>query len=444
MNSKNSKKIGLFTLICIATGNVIGAGIITTTGLAIAQTGRSVWISYGLAVLFGFLWMYPALCFASCARHTGGAYAMASVLMGPVWGGVYSLVWLPMFLMVGMLTSAFGLYVSSILPGVPPVVAAVVGGTIFFVFNLMGVKSMSRLQTPMTIFLFGCLLCFAVVGFFHVDSNALALTSEGYFMNGMGGVLDGMMLLIFSTSGQALVSSLSWEAEKSRKNIPLAIMITTGIIMVLYCTVSFVAGNVLPVSEVAGQPLTFVAKILFPGILFLVFIVGGPIMALATSINASYNTMCAPPLGAIRNGWLPESFGKTNKHGVPWILYTVMYLVSVIPVLFGVNLNTLTAYCVLTMRTGAVILLIAGYFLPTKLKEPWEKSWMHCPNWLFYTINTLGLVTNIAAMISSLRTLNGTVFAINLGIELALAGYAIYRYKAKKTTEANYQIAYED
>lgn len=63
------KKLSLFSLVCIATGNVIGAGIITTTGLAIAQTGRSVWIAYGLAVIFGLLWIMPAVVFASIAKY---------------------------------------------------------------------------------------------------------------------------------------------------------------------------------------------------------------------------------------------------------------------------------------------------------------------------------------------------------------------------------------
>jgi len=69
--NENAGKLSLFSLVCIAAGNVIGVGIITTTGLAIAQTGRSVWISYGLAVLIGFLWLLPGCFFASIAKFKG-------------------------------------------------------------------------------------------------------------------------------------------------------------------------------------------------------------------------------------------------------------------------------------------------------------------------------------------------------------------------------------
>ena len=51
----NSKKLSLSALIAIAVGQVVGAGIVTTTGLAIGQTGRSVWLSYAIAVVMGFV-----------------------------------------------------------------------------------------------------------------------------------------------------------------------------------------------------------------------------------------------------------------------------------------------------------------------------------------------------------------------------------------------------
>ena len=439
-----AKKLSLFTLVCIATGNVIGAGIITTTGLAIAVTGRSVWISYGLAVIFGFLWFFPTLAWNSIAKYTGGGFTHASATLSELWGGIYSLVWLTMFLMIGMLNMAFGLYASALVPAISAPIWSAIAGTLFFVLNLLGVKAMSRFQNPTTVFLLIVLIAFAVVGFFHLDANAFNFQAPDYFLNGGIGVFDGMMLLIYSTSGQALVTALSWNADKPRRNINLAITIATAIILVLYCSVSFVAGNVLPVEQVAGQPLTYVAKILFPGPLFLVFMIGGPIMALATSINASYSTMVAPALGAAMNGWLPKGIAKKNKHDVPWILYLIMYLISVLPIFLNVGLSQLTSYCVMTMRTGAIIGLIGGYFIPTKFKAQWEKSKLHMPNWLYYCINTVALVTNVICMISNIRTLSGPVFAINLVIELVLAGYAVYRYKAKKTTESSALIDFEN
>lgn len=209
-------------------------------------------------------------------------------------------------------------------------------------------------------------------------------------------------------------------------------LITTGILVLLYCSVSFVAGNVLPVAEVAGQPLTYVAKAIFPGTLFLIFIIGGPIMALATSTNSGFMTLSAPVHGAIRNGWLPEGIAKTNKYGAPYILYTVMWLIGISPMLLGVSLNALTAYTVLTMRITSAMLILSAFYIPTRMKDAWESSWMHIPNGLFYTICGLSLVTNLVAVVLNIRTISLPVFMLNLLLVVALAAYALYRYKAGK------------
>ena len=430
--SEKTKKLNLFALVCIATGNVVGAGIITTTGLAIAQTGRSVWISYVLAVLFGFLWLLPVIFFSSITKSKGGMYTMVTASMGDLAGGLYSLWWMPMFLMMGVMGTALGLYISSITP-LPAKWAGIIAFTVFYVINMFGVGSMSKFQKPMTVFLLVCLLAFAVVGLFHLNDGALDIGSSEYYMNGGLGVINGLMLLVYSTSGHSLVVSCSWDAERPKKDIPLAIMISTLIIFVLYVSVSFVAGNVLPVEEVAGQPLTYVAKVLFPGALFLVFIIGGPIMALATSTNAGFPTMTAPAQGAIQNGWLPKSLAKTNKHGAPVILYTIMYLLGVVPMLFGASLSALTAYTVMAQRVGALLPIIAAFFIPTKFKAEWEKSWLHMPNGVYYALMTFALVTDVIAIVLNIQTLSMPVFLSNLVVLAALALVGVVRYKAGLT-----------
>lgn len=430
--SEKSKKLSLFALVCIATGNVVGAGIITTTGLAIAQTGRSAWISYGLAVLFGFLWLLPVIVFASITKSKGGMYTLVTAAMGDLAGGLYSLWWLPMFLMNGVMGTALGAYISSITP-LPAKWSGIIACTIFFAINMFGVGSMSRFQKPMTVFLLVCLIAFAIVGMFHLNDGAFDIGSPEYYMNGGLGLVNGLMLLVYSTSGHSLVISCSWDAQRPKKDIPLAIMISTLIIFVLYTSVSFVAGNVLPVSEVAGQPLTYVAKVLFPGALFLVFIIGGPIMALATSANAGYPTMVAPAQGAIQNGWLPKSLARTNKHGAPVILYTVMYLLGVVPMLFNASLSALTAYTVMTQRVGALLPILAAFFIPTKFKAEWEKSWLHMPNGLYYALMTVALVTDVIAIVLNIQTIALPAFLVNLAVLAALALLGVARYKAGKT-----------
>lgn len=53
--------LGLSELYAIALGYVIGAGIVTMVGPAIAVTGRSAWVAYFVAILFGLVINIPAV-----------------------------------------------------------------------------------------------------------------------------------------------------------------------------------------------------------------------------------------------------------------------------------------------------------------------------------------------------------------------------------------------
>lgn len=83
MNKNNeTEKLNLMALVAIATGQVIGVGVINTTGLAIAETGRSTWLAYALAVVMGFVWVLPTVFFASIAKFKGGNYTIVHTLLG--------------------------------------------------------------------------------------------------------------------------------------------------------------------------------------------------------------------------------------------------------------------------------------------------------------------------------------------------------------------------
>ena len=50
-------------LFAIAIGMVIGSGMVTLIGPAMAYTGYSVWLAYLAAIVMGFLWCFRTLFF---------------------------------------------------------------------------------------------------------------------------------------------------------------------------------------------------------------------------------------------------------------------------------------------------------------------------------------------------------------------------------------------
>lgn len=426
------KKLGFWALLAIAIGQVIGVGVINTTGLAIAETGRSTWIAYAVAVFMGFVWILPTIFFTSIARFRGGNYAIVSSLLGEKAGGLYSLWYVPMYLATAMVGIGIGNYVNAVFPMIPKKAAGFVLLTFFYVINLFGISLMAKSQTIMTAMLVTALAVFAAVGTFSADAGAFQISSPDYFLAGGSGFFSALVLLIYSTSGQGLVCAFSWQAERPRKDIPRVIMAATVFILVLYVGVSFAGANVLPVETVAGKPLTVVAKAIFPNFLYLLFVFGGPLLALLTTLNSGFAALTAPILGGVRNGWLPSSIAKTNKAGSPYILYTIMYLCGALPLLFGIPLNKLTNYTVITQRITGLLLCLAMFMIPTKYKDAWEKSWLHLNDAVYYAIAAFATITQAAAVFLSAKNLGITGFITNLIVVAALAAIGLVRHSAGK------------
>ena len=79
---KEEKGIRLSSLIMIAIGMVIGSGVVSLIGPAIAMTGRSAGIAYAGAVILGLILILPGIFIASTIRVKGGEYRMVQALMG--------------------------------------------------------------------------------------------------------------------------------------------------------------------------------------------------------------------------------------------------------------------------------------------------------------------------------------------------------------------------
>lgn len=430
---QHNKQLGFFSLVAISAASAV-TGVFSTIGLATEQTGRSAWIAYGLAVLIGgVLRGLPVIIFTSMFRYKGGNYAMTTLTLGSLAGGIYALWWLPMFLSRGTTASALGQYINSVFPQISPVVASVIFTTVVFVVNLFGVNAMTKLQRPLMAIATGAMLVFILFGMTKLQPGSFALGNPEYYSNGRIGLLLAITLVIQPTSAPILLCGFSWEAKNPKRNVPLAILASSGIVFLIFVGMSFVAANTLPEEEMAGKTLTYAAQYILPGILFPMFLFLGPVLALCSGLNSSMASIAAPVLGAIQNGWIPESVGKTNKHGSPWIIYTAMWLICVVPLALGVSLKTFTAYTVMTQRICGLLILLVAFFLPKKFPQQWKMSFLHMPKAVYYSLLVLSGLTEIATLAASIIATSAQVFIGNVILAGVLALYAYSRYKSGKT-----------
>ena len=287
-STKDLKRtLGKKELMGIAIGQIIGAGIMSMMGVAIAMTGRSANLAFMLSAVFTMCTFFPSIFITSCIRMRGGMYTQFAIFAGDKWAGYYSVVYFITNMSLAMYALSFAEYALALLPtGGSQKVIALIVGTLFFVLNYFGVDLMAKIQNLLVIVLLLSLTMFAVFGLPQVDLAAYFSNADGLFMtDGIGGFLTAVAYLGFATGGAAVILASSNECKNSAKDIPFVIVVSTCDAALLYGLAATVASDILPVPEVANQPLTLVANIVLPGPVYIFFIACGALFALTTPLN---------------------------------------------------------------------------------------------------------------------------------------------------------------
>lgn len=424
--------LSLAQLVWIGVGQVIGVGVVTIIGSALAASGRSAWIAYMVAVFLGLFKVVPILFFSAVMKIHGGNYGIVTRALGDRMGGLLTIASVCAWVVRGTAVVALGVYVHSVFPTIAAGLASVIIWTILVVINLFGVNAMAKIQSLATPLLLFALMLFSVVGAIKIPAGNLSFSNPDFLTNGAGGFATAVVLLVYSCYGQSMVVNYSAQAKNPTRDIPMAMIIATGIIFVIYTAVGFTAANVLPLAEIAGQPLTGTAKAILPGALFIFFIVGGPIMALLTTCNSGISANSTPVAIAAKEGWLPGIFCKTNKYGVPWFNYTCIWLIGIFPIAMKMSIAQITNFVLVIQSLQNIMLVISAFQLPIKFKGDWEKCWLHIPNGLFYVIMTISGLFELYIVWNSLKNLTPTLVVINLATLAFAIIFGLYKVKNGK------------
>lgn len=367
------KVIGLGEAMGISIGQIIGAGIMALTGIGIGLTGGSVPFAFVLASLLTIVTMMPTAIMGATIPTTGGLYRYTSRLLSPRMGFFYLLLFLIGQVTLAMYAISFAEYMQSLIPSIPFKLVALGLLTLLYVFNLIGVNVAAKIQGIMVIVLCVSLLAFIIGGFPKVNFDVFHGTS--LFTGGIRGFLTATALLSFATGGAQVIAELGGEMKNPSRDIPLTIITTTIGVGVLYAFMSTIAVGVLPIDQVANKPLTDVAREVLSKPVFLFFIIGGAMTALATTLNATLSWVTKGMLIACEDGWLPKKLGEVNeKYGTPHWLLTIFYIVGALPIITGLSLEFVSMLGTGLILFTNIIPVIASTQLPKKYPDLYQKS----------------------------------------------------------------------
>ena len=437
-----ARVLGKKELMGIAIGQIIGAGIMSMMGVAIAMTGRSANLAFMLSAVFTMCTFFPSIFITSCIRMRGGMYTQMAIFAGDKFAGYYSVVYFITNMSLAMYALSFAEYALALLPsGGSEKVIALIVGTAFFVLNYFGVDLMAKIQNLLVIVLVFSLGIFAVFGMPSVDLATYFSNADGMFLtDGIPGFLTATAYLGFATGGATVILGVSAECKNPTKDIPFVIIVSTVGVAILYGFVATVASGVLPVPEVANQPLTLVAQQILPGPLYILFIVGGAMFALATTLNSQIMSCTKPVMQSCEDGWFPTSLAALSKFKTPYKILIIYYIILVVPILLDLEIAQISSIVQILGYVNNLILTTTAMKLPKMFPEAWEKSAFHVPTPVFYA---LMIIADIAILIqASFMVSSMTLQLIVFNVAVLAAGFiwALYR---TGTGKAHPTVSYE-
>ncbi|ASE58579.1 APC family permease [Staphylococcus saprophyticus] len=388
----NLKKVLGFTdVMGIAIGQIIGAGVMSLTGIGIQMTVSGITPAFILSAIITLLTMFPIAILGSTLPTTGGMYQYTSRLLSPKIGIFWLLLFIFLQVTLSLYALSFAQYLEGLLPGIPVRLVAFALLTILFIVNIIGIKSASIIGNLMVVILIIALSCFIIFGLPHVDFGVFNM--HAMLPDGFTGFFTAVGLVSFATGGAQVVAELGGEMKNPKRDIPIVIIIATIFVGLLYAFIASIAVGVLPIPEVAGRPLTSVAQEVLPTPVFIFFMVGGAMFALATTLNSTFTWVTKSLLVAIHDGYLPKRLGSVNKRfGTPHWLLLLFYIIGALPIITGMSLNV-----VAQLGTGISLIVfafpaLASTQLPKKYPDAYKQSPFKVPYPILVTMAIIAII----------------------------------------------------
>lgn len=391
---ENGKKLGLWNIVGLGLGGAIGTGIFVLLGYGIAYTGRSISLVVAIGCFFMLLAYWYNLAMPSMFVMKGGDYSMKVMLFNPFMSGVSAMMTLVNGLAMSSYAVAIAQYLAIAIPALQNYqsLVAFIAMTLFFLSTIKGSRFITILENIVTIVLVVALALFVGFGLPKVDfANTFTSADGGYFHGGFTGFVSALAVMGWACQGTTMAPvSMAAVTKKPKKTIPLGIIVITVLLAVIYGAMGIVAGGVLPYEQAAGQNISVTAEAIFPKAIYLFFVVGGGIGAIASSLLGGLGMFRYPLLQVANDGWLPSIFKKTDKTGYPYVIYILFYIISVFPIVTGVSLDAIVSQVMIPTMLINIYMNLGCLTLPKKYPDQWAKRSIKMPLWFYDVCCVLG------------------------------------------------------
>ncbi|MGW1813005.1 amino acid permease [Streptomyces sp. NPDC002125] len=355
----------------IAIGGVIGAGLFVGSGAGIAAAGPAILLSYALVGAM-VVFVMRMLGEMAVARPSSGSFsAYADRALGR-WAG-FSIGWLYWFFWVVVLAveaTAGAKILESWVPGVPQWAWALIVMVVLTATNLVSVGSYGEFEFWFAGIKVVAIGAFVVVGLLAVfgilpgsdnaGSGLAHLTDTGgFFPEGPGAILTGVLMVVFSFMGSEIVTLAAGESEDPQRAVSKATNSVIWRIAIFYLGSIFVVLTLLPWNDPSiVEDGSYVAALNAIGIPH-----AGQVMdvivltAVLSCLNSGLYTASRMAFSLGQRGDAPKAFATVNKRGVPQAAILSSVVFGFVAVFFNYQWPD-TVFAFLLNSSGAVALFV--------------------------------------------------------------------------------------
>ena len=334
------KKLTLIEVISMAVGTMIGASIFSIFGLGAKVAGRDLPEAFILSGLYAMAVAYSYAILGSKIVSNAGPIAFILKGMGDniVTGALSILMWLTYIVSISLFTKGFAGYflplfhlpATALSIGIVEVVLI----SFFTALNFFGSKAVGKAEFYIVLIKILILLVFILGGIFTINNSFIQPVFDHKHSLGL---LNASVIFFLSYMGFGLITNASENIKNPGKNIPRAIFISIGVVMVIYVLISLVTIGNLPLPKIikAEENALAVAAHPFLGNFGFLLISIGALFSISSALNATIFGGANIAYSLAKDGELPKIFERKI-----WFKSTEgLYFTSGLGLLFALLFN---------------------------------------------------------------------------------------------------------
>ena len=342
LHSKQRNKMGLWQVIALAVGTMVGASIFSIFGLGARLAGPNLPLVFVLSGSIALLVAYSYATLGSRIISDAGPieFILKGLGDGILTGALSILFWLTYVVSIALFAKGFASYLLPLLD-IPATsfVSSVTEASVvlvFLVLGFLGSSAVGKAELVIVVIKLSILGLFVVLGIWSIKPY---LVTPVFTATALTGSVNAIAIFFLSYMGFGLVTNASEHMHNPQKNVPRAIYLSILIVSIVYILVSLVAvGNLtLPDLIKAEDNALAVAAEPFLGQTGFLLISLGALFSIASALNATLFGGANVAYALARDGELPRAFNRKLWFGSNEGLYFTAALGIAFALMFNLN-----------------------------------------------------------------------------------------------------------